>query len=262
MTMRALFDRKGQKFVATELCRGPRGTYTVHRGPVTALLARGIEAAEGAAGMFVTRVAVELLRPIPFEPLETSARVLRRGRPVEVVESVLSSLTSPVARMIAIRIRRNECMPPAAALDEVLAVAPAERAASSGTSGFHSWAVEHRRLRALDEPGHAADWMRLKVPLLSDETTSPLCRVCAVADVGLGLSSEPTSGEPMSEADLTVHMHRLPRGEWVCVDRSPSAGAVRVAQTILLCGQGSIGHAHRNQRVEGRDREPARSLVS
>jgi hypothetical protein len=215
--------------------------------------------------MFVTRVAIEIFRPIPFETFDTSTRLVRRGRPVEVVESVLSSEASPVARMIAVRIRPGDPALGPDAIEDVQAVPAAERAVSAETSldvydGFHSWAVEHRLLGGpCDEPGRATDWMRLKVPLLSDEPTSALCRVCAVADVGLGLSSEPPRGRSMSAPDLTMLLQRHPRGEWVCVDRTPDADdGVGVALTRLFDRQGSIGRAQRAQPVEENRRSRSR----
>jgi hypothetical protein len=215
--------------------------------------------------MFVTRVAVELLRAIPFEHLETATRLVRRGRPVEVVEAVLSTESSPVARMIAVRIRPGDLALAPGAIEDVQAVAAAERVVNADTSlemddGFHAWAVEHRLLGGpCDEPGRATDWTRLKVPLFSDEPTSALCRVCAVADVGLGLSSEPPRGRSMSAPDLTMLLQRHPRGEWVCVDRTPDADdGVGVALTRLFDRQGSIGHAQRAQPVEENRRSRSR----
>ena len=277
MTMRSLFERKGQTFVPTEMCRGPQGKYgLLHRGPATALLARAVEMSDGAEGTFVTSVAVEVLRPILFESFETFARLVRRGRAVEVVEAVLSTGASPVMRMIAVRIRHPHFARAPRAIDEMRSAARAERdgafaasperarASSVNTetvvdapSRFHAWGVEHRLIRVpCDERGPAADWMRLKVALLSDEPTSALCRVCAVADVGLGLSSEPAPWRSTLAPDLTVRIQRQPQGEWVCVDRTSGRddadddGGVGGAITRLFDRKGSIGHARREQVVE------------
>jgi len=250
--MGSLFERRGRKLAPTDLCRGLRGTDALHRGPVTALLAWAVERSEGAEGMFVTRVAMELLRPVPFEYVETSTRLVRRGRPVEVVESVLSTGSFPVARMIAVRMRRGDLGLAPGAIEGAQAVASGERAVDAGTSldaqdGFHAWAVEQRSVRMpCDEAGRAIDWMRLRVPLLPDEPMSALCRVCAVADVGLGLAMEPPGGRSTGAPDVTVRLKRHPRGEWVCVERTPDAGGgAGVEVTRLFDRQGPIGLAHR-----------------
>jgi len=263
-TMRSLFERKGRTFVPTEMCRGPQGKYTLlHRGPATALLARAVETSDGAEGTFVTSVAVEVLRPIPFQSFETFARPVRRGRAVEVVEAVLSTGGAPVVRMIAVRIRHPHFVRAPRAIDAMCSLAPAERGRASGAntetlldapSRFHSWGVEHRLIRVpCDEGGPPADWMRLKVALLSDEPTSALCRVCAVADFGLGLSSEPAPGRSTCAPDLTLRIQRQPQGEWVCVDRaydSNADGGAACAKTRLFDRQGLLGHARTEQVVE------------
>src|SRR5262249_51871874 len=54
---------------------------------------------------------------------------------------------------------------------------------------FHADAVEHRFVAGgFDRPGPATDWIRLRVPLVAGEPTSPLCRVAAAADFGNGVS--------------------------------------------------------------------------
>ena len=269
ITMRSLFERKGRTFVPTDLSRGPRGPYVLHRGPATALLARAVESTDGAEETCVTSVAIQVLRPVPLEGLETSARLVRRGRPVEIVEAILSRGTSPVARMVAVRVRHGDLAPTPGTigdLRDLRTVASAAQAANAEVSldprdGFHSSAVERRCVRVLcDEPGRFAEWMRLTVPLLPDEPTSALCRVCAVADVGLGLSSRPRRGRSSSEPELTVRLERHPLGEWVCVEQARGEDAgVEGGVTRLFDRQGAIGRAHGSPAAQVSRRSPSRA---
>jgi hypothetical protein len=45
--------------------------------------------------------------------------------------------------------------------------------------------------------------------------------------------------------DLTVHLHRMPEGEWVCLDAVtlPEPNGVGMADTRLLDARGPIGRA-------------------
>jgi hypothetical protein len=72
--------------------------------------------------------------------------------------------------------------------------------------------VEHRFVRgSFSEPGPTTDWIRLNVPLLADEEISPLCRACAVADFGNGISGVlPPEGFTYVNPNLTVSLHRYP----------------------------------------------------
>jgi hypothetical protein len=55
--------------------------------------------------------------------------------------------------------------------------------------------------------------------------------------------------------DLSVHLHRLPVGEWVCLDAEtfPEANGVGMADTRLLDERGQIGRAAQTLLVAERD---------
>src|SRR2546425_5754816 len=166
----ALFVREGERFLPTELCRGPWSPDAQHGGPPAALLARAVERFGGGDDMQVARLTVELLRPVPLVPLASTARFARPGRKVQLIEAALRAGNLEVARALALRIRRVPL-----ALPSDLAAGPApppgpEQGAASlppwgeagGAPAYHRDAVEHRFVaRGLDPPGPAAGWIPL-----------------------------------------------------------------------------------------------------
>ena len=54
--------------------------------------------------------------------------------------------------------------------------------------------------------------------------------------------------------DLTVNLHRLPVGEWVCIDAVTRLGSegVGLAESLLFDEQGPIGRATQSLLVEAR----------
>ena len=69
------------------------------------------------------------------------------------------------------------------------------------------------------ELGPATVWMRMRQPLVAGEEPSPLQRLLAAADSGNGVSATlDLAGHLFINVDLTVHLIRLPVGEWVCLD--------------------------------------------
>src|SRR4029077_12448173 len=101
----ALFEQDGSRFLPTELARGPWTPEALHGGPPAALLARCAEHVPGGEGTMVTRLTVELLRPVPVSPLAVETRVLRPGRKVQLVGASLHAGDVEVARATALRIR-------------------------------------------------------------------------------------------------------------------------------------------------------------
>lgn len=258
-----LFVRDGERFVPTPLARGPWSADALHGGAPGALLARAIEQFErdAAAPMFVARITLELLRPVPLAPLRLVTRWLRPGRKVQLIEAALHSDDHEVARATGLRIRQRDLTLPDGLPMEPVSVPPPEQgeplAPSLGSflPGFHSHAVEHRFVKGqLISVGPATDWIRVKVPLLEGETLSPLSRVCAAADFGNGVSQILGGAFTYINPDLTVYLHRYPEGEWVCIDSVTrvEAHGVGLAESRILDRSGTIGRSLQSLIVEER----------
>lgn len=259
----ALFVRDGDGYRPTRLSGGPWSPDALHGGPPAALLGRAIESFEGGEERFVARVTVELLRPVPFERLTLSTRLARPGKKVQLVEATLSTGEKDVARATGLRLLRNpielpEEMPWPARASIAGPHEIAAQKSSAPTSflpGFHSEAVEHRFVEgAFAEPGPAIDWVRLKVPLVEDEPLSPLCRVCAIADFGNGVSGVFRGTHTYINPDLTVYLHRYPETEWVCLDAATFAEphGVGLAESLLRDERGPIGRSLQSLILESR----------
>ena len=260
----ALFVPEDGRFLPTELCRGPWSPDAQHGGPPAALLARAVERFGGGDGMQVARLTVELLRPVPLVPLALTARFARPGRKVQLVEAALRAGDVEVARALALRIRRLPLT-----LPSDLAAAPApppapERGAANlppwgevgGGPAYHRDAVEHRFVAGgFERPGPATDWIRLRVPLVAGERTSPLSRVAAAADFGNGVSwvLPRAHGYRFINPDLTIYLHRLPIGEWVCLEALTTVEphGIGLAESRLWDERGPLGRALQSLLLEG-----------
>lgn len=62
-----------------------------HGGPVSGLLARALEQCAPREGTRLSRSSVEILGPIPIEEVRVSARVVRPGRRIELLNAVLEA---------------------------------------------------------------------------------------------------------------------------------------------------------------------------
>ncbi len=229
----AFFLPDGDRFVATELTRGPWDAGAQHAGPPAALLGRAIERFGARDDVQVVRVTFEILRPVPIAPLEIAATLLRGGRSVEVVGALLSHDGTEVMRATGVRIRTLEPpldgeaagMPPVPAGGPVAAVPPGPehgeplRFFPTRHQAGYNTAMEWRFVDgAFLEPGPATVWMRMRHPLLLDEDPAPLQRVLIAADSGNGVSSVlDWRSWLFINPDLTVYLHRPAVGEWVCL---------------------------------------------
>lgn len=270
MTDGAFYEPDGDRFASTELTRGPWDPGHQHAGPPAALLGRAIEGLPAERPMQVARVTFEILRPVPLASLEVSAEVVRPGRSVELVEASLSGPDGELMRARAWRLRTKDVEIPAASApggeDGARLDPPPGPDESEPTPfwdfgaevGYHT-AMELRLARgSFREAGPATVWMRMRPALVAGEEPSPLARVLAAADSGNGVSwTLPFSSHLFVNLDLSVHLHRMPRGEWVCLDAAtvPEPNGIGLASSLLWDERGPIGRSLQTLLVDRRPEE-------
>lgn len=183
------------------------------------------ESSVSEPGWQLARMTVELIKPVPVSAL--SARI--ETHPARSTTRVTVDLRADevlVARAHALLLRGQPLALPADLpgwSPSRLLPSPADCDTPMRIPGlpegvaFHASAVESRVAQGdAGQPGPAAAWFRLKLPLVQGCPTSPAMRVAAAADFGNGLSWVlPMDGFVFANADLSVHLHRPPEGEWI-----------------------------------------------
>jgi Thioesterase-like superfamily len=247
------YELDGDTAVPSELTRGPWDEGSQHAGPPAALLGRALERLPrpNDAAMRIGRITYEVLRPVPISPLRFDAAIERDGRRVQMLSGSLFSGDEEVMRARAWRLREQPVAVPAD-----LAPGPPDHEVADGAeapffptgaqAGYHT-AVDYRFVAGgFLETGPATVWMRSRVPVVAGEELSPLERVLVVADSGNGVSATLDWRRFLFiNVDLTVHLHRYPAGEWVCLDAVtlPEPDGLGLADTKLLDERGPIGRA-------------------
>ncbi|MGD0378551.1 MAG: thioesterase family protein [Acidimicrobiales bacterium] len=263
----ALFRPDGAQMVPTEFARGPWTPDALHGGPVAALAARAIESVPTDDPMHVTRLTLELLRPVPLVPLTVSTSVSRPGRKVQIVDTRISDGERDVAwgRGLRIRLQPADFDAPASSgpvpgVDPGAPPGPAAGYTSpaplASYRAFHNAGAELQYVAGVfSGRGPATVWVRLAVPVVPGEEPTPLQRAVAAADFGNGVSSELDFDHfVFVNPDLTVYLHRPAVGEWICLDATTRIGipGVGVAQSALWDVHGPIGRSVQSLLVERR----------
>ncbi|HEX6668573.1 MAG TPA: thioesterase family protein [Gemmatimonadales bacterium] len=256
----AFYEPDGDRFVATELTRGPWDPNAQHAGPPAALIGRAIErlgggriGGEDGVPAQIGRITYELLRSVPIAPLRVKAEVVRPGRRVELFAATLTDDAGETlmrAQGWRLRIEEVSFDPPPGTSPRKPAGPergePGEFFHTGYDVGYHS-AMEYRFVSgAFMEVGPATVWMRMSVPLLPDEQPTPLQRVLVASDSGNGVSAALDWRRYLFiNVDLGVYLHRMPEGEWVCLDAVtlPERNGIGIADTLLHDERGAIGRA-------------------
>lgn len=108
----ALFVPDGARLIPTDYARGPWSPDSLHGGPVAAAVVRETERSVAADdSLRTTRITLELLRPVGTAPLTVTGSVVRPGRKVQVVDTVVEQGGIEVAWARAVRIHVDPTLP-------------------------------------------------------------------------------------------------------------------------------------------------------
>ncbi|MGO9903432.1 MAG: thioesterase family protein [Solirubrobacteraceae bacterium] len=250
----AVYEERSGSLLATGLARGPWDHGAQHGGAPAAILMRELERAAGEDGLALSRVTFEFLAPVPLGELQVHTELLRPGRRVQLLESLmLNPEGTVVVRARALRVARADVD-----AGPVSSPPPGPEHARSngfGSAGakifpdgvemFPGGAIEVRFVTGrFDELGPAIAWFRFRVPLVAGEQPSALQRLAAASDFPNGIGTPlPWDEYVFINPDLTLYIERAPVGEWICLDASMRvhAGGVGLSEATLYDTQGRVG---------------------
>jgi acyl-Coa thioesterase superfamily protein/acyl-CoA thioesterase superfamily protein len=265
----SIFLADGELFVPTEQASGPWDPQALHGGAPAALITAAFERLQPGGELVIARLGFELLRPVPLAPLRLSVRIVRPGRRVQELAAELHSAGELICRASALRVQAVPDGLPALREDRAAASASVDRPMPGPDSGapvrfalddpgrasFASSVMEMRWLDDPWEPGPARVWMRMRHPLLPGEALTPLARLAATSDFGNGVGAVLAFSEYLFiNADLTIHLSRAPRGEWIGLDARTlvHAGGAGLAESVIHDSDGPVGRAFQTLVVQPR----------
>src|SRR5690625_1229645 len=234
-------DPRGEKFGATDLVRGTWSAQIQHAAPVSALLVRALERHQPRDDTRLSRVAVDLLGPVPAEgALWLRAQTDRPGRQIELLSAELlapgpDQRPRPVARATGWRLQTVDT----GEVSHASAAPLRPVSEARGNNMQQNWdrnyvhSLDWRWLTKPLAPGAGESWISPIVDLVAGEAMTPLQRLFAVADDANGVGTKlDIRNWTFLNNDLVVHVHRIPEGEWIGIRAETNYGPDGIGTTI------------------------------
>jgi Thioesterase-like superfamily len=256
-------DPLGERFCATDLVRSTWSAAIQHAAPVSALLVRALERCASRVDTRLSRVAVDLLGPVPAEGnLWVRSQVERAGKQIELISAEMLTLgpdgqPRPAARASGWRLQRLDTA------DVVHAAAAALRPLSEARSRNLEKDWDRNYVHSLDwrwltkrlNEGPGETWIKPTVDLVSGETMTQLERLFAVADCANGIGSKlDITKWTFLNNDLVVHVHQIPDGDWIGIRAETNYGpdGIGTAVGTLFDEWGAVGSIQQSVLVRRR----------
>ena len=248
--MAELYEADGARILPTQYTAGPWSDKLQHAGPPSAMLARALMPPE-EDGLAFARITFDILRPVPIRPLRVQTEVLRPGRRVQQLAATLTLDEDGTELMRATAWR--VASPPFAAAggpDDIAPPRPQDAEPVTlpwwNTDVAYHAAVEWRLATgSIAEPGPACVWTRMRIPLVAGEETTPLQHLLVVGDAASGVSWQLDWDRfTFPNVDFSVHLQRVPHGEWLAMDAVTRIGPESFGQaySTLHDLDGRVGH--------------------
>ena len=243
----SFFLRHGDSFVPVEAARSPWNPGHQNGVAIAGLLTYLADQVEAPGPMLCARLDIDILRPTPFAPIRGEARVVRDGRKMQIVESVLLDGEEVTGRARMLRVRTSECPDFPEPLAYPSPEETSERAWVKPQMAI-SGMVETRTIFGdFDETGNAAIWARFRADIVPGVPVDGLVQVAMLADFGNGLSSPVLRSEwTYANVDICIHMVRNPVEPWILLtsETMMQGEGVGLVNTILGDRRGGFGRAH------------------
>lgn len=232
----------------------PWATDMLHGRLLAGLAAWAIARDHGEPDLQPARLTVDLFRPPAMAPTEVATTLVRSGGRVRVADAALHVGGIEVARASCLLLRRRaggngdgdafdaddgaprtprwDAPPPDA---QAPAGMPADVPFDVRPAGEHGFGAPGGVVRRV--------WLRDRRPLLPGAELTPFVRAALAADFASPLANMGGAGLAFINADLTLHLARLPVGDWLGLatgDRVAAAG-VSVAECVIHDRRGPVG---------------------
>jgi hypothetical protein len=227
--MEALYLRDGDAFVGTRATKASWYDNGQAGGAVLALLGHVIEDVPTLGPLSLTRMTVDIVRPVPFGVrLHVEPTVVREGKRIQVVDFVVRTDELITTHARALRIRDEDITVhggiPRSTSDHVPArELPGPEAWTSAEEhyGVADFLVHGAELRRSPEPidGQYGAWVRLRIPVVAGEAVRATSRAVLPLDTVnlLGLAAGDVRKVGIINPDVTGHLIRLPTDEWIAM---------------------------------------------
>ncbi|HAI70794.1 MAG TPA: thioesterase [Idiomarina baltica] len=236
------------RFIPNEPAQGAWNPHEQHMAPASGLLARELEQFSPRDDMRIGRISFDIFGLITFGEFTITTQVIRPGRTIELVESLMQAEGKTCISARAWRMAIDDTSSIHGIEDDKV-LHPEDYPEWTGIKkwpGGYIKSIEARRDNN-SRAGKGIVWLNNPLAMVEGMPTSDLAHLIGMVDTANGIvpRQEGNFSWAFPNLDLQVHMHRLPEGQWLGLETTQQYGtdAVGLTSSILHDVHGPFGRS-------------------
>ncbi|MDO5769390.1 MAG: thioesterase family protein [Psychrobacter sp.] len=221
--------------------QGAWNDHEQHMAPATGVITHELTQFSPNNHMRIARISLDILGLIPLDEFTVTTRLIRPGKTIELIESVMSSGGRDCISARAWRLMTQDTSAIAGLEDHVATHLPNQLPDWDEIKGWPGGFIQSVRL--VSDPqrraGKGMVWITTDVEMVEGERTADLVHLLGLVDTangvvprtGLGLAE---SGWMFPNTDLQIHMHRAPQGRWLGIEAVQQYGTDGIGLTSAV----------------------------
>lgn len=243
----SFFRRESDTYQPQPICRGPWDANSLHGRVVAGLLAHAIETRHGDPRYVPARITIDMYRLPDFSPMTFDTRVIRDGKRIKVIDAEVFSAGVSVGRASCQLLLKTEAPAGDVWSPDNWDVPQPEAVPLPATQGdfVPMWEIRPITEAFMSRQPHKRCWMRETRDLVEGVPITPWVRAALAADFASPFANSGTEGLAYINSDITLYLHREPRGEWIGFEtvNHQSTEGVAVGECFVYDVEGAIGSA-------------------
>jgi len=243
----SFFEASDAGLVPHADARAPWSPDMLHGRLLGGLAAWAVERDHGDADFVPVRLTVDLYKAPAMDLTTVETKLVRAGGRVRAVDAFITVGGHDVARASTLWLKRSAAPEGEEQLPHTPMWDAPSPEADAGEWPFTDVAFDVRPIgdRGFGAPGPEPRrvWLRDRRPLVDGTDFTPFVRAALCADFASPFANSGPEGLDYINADLTLHLGRLPDGEWIGIETNDriAADGVSVAQCRYFDAAGPIG---------------------
>ena len=227
--------------------QGAWNEHEQHMAPATGIICAELDLFAPRSDVRIGRISLDILGLIPAGEFQIETRVIRPGKTIELIESVMSAHGKSCIQARTWRMMTSDTTA-IWGLEDQLVGNPEQQPIWNAIRTWPGGYIASLEARTSEQrQGKGMVWLRNPYAMIENEDSSDFVRLMGMVDTANGVATrqKPPFEYAFPNLDLQIHLYRKPQGEWLGLETVQHHGedGIGLTSSILHDVKGPFGRS-------------------